>query len=279
MYMALSPGALGIGNIALPEAIQLAKNTGYAGLEFNVHEAADILEKHGAESLRLLFSQHNIIPSAFGLPSDWRSSEETWKKDIDDLPRLANAARELGCKRTMTWILPASDTKSLDVNRRFHVERFTPIAHILLEYGISLGLEFIGPQTMRDGHKYEFIWRMEDMLAMGREIGPNVGLLLDCWHWHTSGATIADLEKLKPTDVVYVHVSDAPEGVAMDAYQDGRRCLPGATGVIDLPGFLSALDKIGYDGPVTPEPFGNPAVWAGDGLRMGFLKAGVISKG
>jgi sugar phosphate isomerase/epimerase len=33
--------------------------------------------------------------------------------------------------------------------------------------------------------------------------------------------------------------------------------MPGETGVIDIAGFLKALAAIGYDGPVTPEPF-NP---------------------
>ncbi len=33
------------------------------------------------------------------------------------------------------------------------------------------------------------------------------------------------------------------------------RNLPGATGVIDIAGFLQALQSIGYDGPITPEPF------------------------
>ena len=93
------------------------------------------------------------------------------------------------------------------------------------------------------------------MLEMGREIGPNVGLLLDCWHWHTSGGTVADLLRLTPRDVVYVHVNDAPRGVAMDDYVDNLRGLPGETGVIDISGFLQSLRTIGYEGPVTPEPF------------------------
>ncbi|HON06675.1 MAG TPA: sugar phosphate isomerase/epimerase, partial [Verrucomicrobiota bacterium] len=36
---------------------------------------------------------------------------------------------------------------------------------------------------------------------------------------------------------------------------DNKRELPAATGVIDLKGFLMALAKIGYDGPVRAEPF------------------------
>jgi len=52
-----------------------------------------------------------------------------------------------------------------------------------------------------------------------------------------------------------VHINDAPAGIPVDAQKDNVRCLPGETGVVDLKGFLGALDKIGYDGPVVPEPF------------------------
>ncbi len=55
--------------------------------------------------------------------------------------------------------------------------------------------------------------------------------------------------------VVLVHVNDALAGVPVDKQLDGVRGLPGATGVIDLVGFLHALQDIGYDGPVMAEPF------------------------
>jgi predicted xylose isomerase-like sugar epimerase len=55
--------------------------------------------------------------------------------------------------------------------------------------------------------------------------------------------------------VVQVHVNDAPSGIAVDQQQDSVRELPGATGVIDIGGFLKSLAAMGYDGPVTPEPF------------------------
>jgi sugar phosphate isomerase/epimerase len=41
----------------------------------------------------------------------------------------------------------------------------------------------------------------------------------------------------------------------VDAQVDNVRALPGETGVIDIAGFLGALDRIGYDGPITAEPF------------------------
>jgi sugar phosphate isomerase/epimerase len=36
---------------------------------------------------------------------------------------------------------------------------------------------------------------------------------------------------------------------------DHVRTLPGETGVIEIVDFLDALQTIGYDGPVTSEPF------------------------
>jgi len=119
-----------------------------------------------------------------------------------------------------------------------------------------LGLEFLGPKTIRQGHKYEFIHTLDGMLELCEAIGTgNVGLLLDSWHWYTSYGTLEDITKLKPEQVVYVHINDAPDGVPIDEQIDSIRRLPGETGVIDLVGFLRALKQIGYDGPVTPEPF------------------------
>ena len=59
---------------------------------------------------------------------------------------------------------------------------------------------------------------------------------------------------------------------------DGKRELPGATGVIDVKAFVGALEKIGYHGPVRAEPF-NEAVRqmapdeAADAAMSGLKKA------
>ncbi|HZP81611.1 MAG TPA: sugar phosphate isomerase/epimerase [Chthonomonadaceae bacterium] len=255
MYKALSPGAIGVRVSNLKEAIAAAKKGGFEGVEFGVHEVASLVETQGANAVTDLFAQAGLRPAGWGLPTDWRTSEENWKKGLDELPRLAQAAAAIGCPRTMTWIMPCSDERPYEANRRFHIERFTPIARILADNGCALGLEFIGPKTLRESQKYPFIHTMGDMLQMGREIGPNVGLLLDCWHWYTSHGTLDDIRALKPEQVVYVHVNDAPAGIPIDEQMDNVRALPGETGVIDIAGFLQALQAIGYDGPVTPEPF------------------------
>jgi sugar phosphate isomerase/epimerase len=60
--------------------------------------------------------------------------------------------------------------------------------------------------------------------------------------------------------VVAVHVNDAPAGIARHEQIDNQRALPTETGVIDLVGFMGKLKAIGYDGPVTAEPFSKRVV-------------------
>jgi len=84
---------------------------------------------------------------------------------------------------------------------------------------------------------------------------PNVGLLMDSWHWYTSQGTVEELLTLSNKDVVHVHVNDAPAGLAVDEQVDNRRALLVTTGVIDMKGFINALVRIGYEGPVECEPF------------------------
>jgi sugar phosphate isomerase/epimerase len=255
MYPALFPWAIGLQAYTLPDVIAAARKGGFGGVEFNPNEVADLIEQQGANAVRAMFAAAGIKPAAFGLPTDWRTSEENWRRDLEVLPRQAKAAAEIGCTRTMTWILSGDNERPLEVNRAFHIARFRPIARILGDYGIRLGLEFLGPKTLRESFTFPFLYRMEGMLAMGEEIGPNVGLLLDAWHWYTSGGTLEDLRALRAEQVVYVHVNDAPVGIPIEEQIDNVRALPGETGVIDIVGFLKTLQAIGYDGPVTPEPF------------------------
>ena len=268
MYKALSPGAVGVSAANLDAALAAAKTGGFGGVEINPFEIADLIEAQDTHPVRAKFADAGILPAAFGLPVEWRGSEDAWRAGLNDLPRLAEAAAAVGATRTMTWIMPCSDTLPFEENREFHITRFTPIAKILGDHGLSLGLEFIGPKTLRETQKFPFIHTMEGMLAMGREIGPNVGLLLDSYHWYTSHGTTEQLQVLTPAEIVVVHVNDAPQGVAIDEQLDGVRDLPGATGVIDIASFLQSLQSIGYKGPVIPEPFVDLSALPSDTARL-----------
>lgn len=253
MLKALSPGAIGVTTNTLEDRVAAARKHGFQAVELDIDEIVRRVDADGPQTVLQVMG--DIKPAGWGLPVDWRGDEANWRSGLEKLRRQAAAAQAVGCPRTFTWILSGSDDMPMEENRRFHIERFRPIAEVLAQNGCRLGLEFLGPKTLRARFKHEFVFRMEDMLEMGHEIGPNVGLLLDCWHWYTSGGTVDDLRRLTADDVVYVHVNDAPGGVSLDDQVDNVRCLPGETGVIPIAEFLKVLRDIGYEGAVVPEPF------------------------
>jgi len=255
MFKNLSPGAIGIRGLSLSESIELASKTGFGGIDFSIREAAALGDEHGVDHVRRLFEDAGVRPGQWGLPVAWNKDDQ-WEEDLEQLPGLAALGRDLGCTRTSTWCPSWSDDRDYDENLAWHAARFRSIAEVLGAHGCKLGIEFIGPKTLRAGYKYEFIYTLEGMMELAEAIGTgNVGLLLDAFHLYVSGGSIHDLDQITAKDVVTVHVNDAPAGVARDEQIDNARRLAMETGVIDLPGFMRKLDGMGYDGPVTMEPF------------------------
>jgi sugar phosphate isomerase/epimerase len=254
VFQNISPGAIGI-KLALPEALALAAKHGWAGVDLPVGEALKIEAERGPGSVAELYRSAGVRAGGWGLPINWRAPIS--EAAITELDKQASLAASLGCTSCYTWLMPFSDERPFRENFDYHMHQLRPVARVLEEYGCRLGLEFIGPRTSRDNHRYGFIYTIEGMLSLAAAIGPNVGLLVDAWHWYTGLGTLGDLRTMQAADVVYVHINDAPAGVAVGDQIDNIRRLPGATGVIDLQGFLTTLREVGYDGPVTPEPFDN----------------------
>lgn len=251
MIRALSPGAIKVSVSSLHSGIDACVSADFHAIEISPTWVADL----GVDAVNSALSSAGIVAAGWGLPVEWRKDETVWQEGLAKLPEQAKNMAAVGCNRCSTWVLPASNDLNYDHHRALVKKRFQPIADILGENGISLGLEFIGPKTLRDSFRHPFIYTLGAMLEFGKEIGPNVGLLLDAWHWYTSEGTLEDILALSPKDVVYVHVNDAPSGVALDEQVDNRRLLPGESGVINLVGFFDSLKTIGYTGPVCVEPF------------------------
>lgn len=254
MYKNLNAGAIGIRNYSLEQTLTLAKQTGFSGIDFSIQEATQLAQDHGIEHVKKLFSDSDILPGAWSPPVDWRG--EGWQADIEKLPAYAEVAAGLGALRASTWCPPSSTEREFDENFNWHVERFGAIAETLKPYNIRFGIEFIGPQTLRPADQHDFIYTMEGMLELASAIGTgNVGILLDAWHLYTSGGDLDDLDKITNHDIINVHVNDAPEGLTFAEYNDHDRRLPMESGVMPLQGFMEKLITLGYDGPVTAEPF------------------------
>jgi sugar phosphate isomerase/epimerase len=249
MFKCLVPGCIGI-DLPWDEWPALAAAAGFDAVDIHPLDLG-----RSASQYRDALAKHHVLPGGAGLPVQFRKSEEEFESSLALLDAKAALAAEIGCTRFYTWILPASDTLPFEENYRMRAERLGKAAAILADHGCRLGLEFVGPKTSRAGKKFEFIHTLGGMMELAHDVGENAGLLLDSWHWYTSHGTLSDLAALTDDDIVYVHVNDAPEDIDVDEQLDNVRCLPGATGVQDIKGFMAALREIDYTGPVTPEPF------------------------
>jgi len=248
MTICLSPGKLGL-NVNLSEACRLAKVGGFDGVEVTL--APDDDPGH----VKAILDEHGVVAAGQALSGQWREDEAAHAGLLDQLKTRVPAAVSIGSKCFVTWLASWSDDMSYAANLQWHIDRFKPIANVLSEHGCKLALEFLGPRTLRQGHRYTFIHTLEQILDLCEQIGDNATVLLDSWHWHSSLGTIEDLRALPIERLGYVHVNDAPEGVPIEQLIDQDRRLPAATGVIDIGGFLGAIKEIGYDGTIVPEPF------------------------
>ena len=249
-----APGHIGV-RANQQQALEYAVKYGFEGImpsqgEFENKSASEI-----SEWLQMM-KEKDIRYGAGGLPVEFRRDEDRFKNDLAKLPDQARLLKQLGVTRMATWITPGSRELTYLQQFKLLTHRFRQIAKVLKDNDIRLGLEFVGPRTSRSRSRFAFISTHIEMMELVEAIGTgNVGLLLDSWHWYTSHGTVDELLKLSNNDVVHVHVNDAPSGIDVDQQVDNRRELPATTGVIDLKGFINAMVKIGYDGPVECEPF------------------------
>ena len=248
MFLSLN-SVLVEGRVPWPDFARLAAKTGFPGTDVMLRPAMVA----GVKATNDLLAGLKIRPAVIDFPVEFRKDDATFDASLAQLDAAARFAAAIGCPRMITYIMPSSDTPK-DELRQTYKKRFTESARILARSNVRLGLEFLGPLELRKAHRYEFIWRMSDMLAFATECGPNVGLLLDSWHWHHAGATTEDIIAAGRDRIVHVHFNDSPS-LPPEQIHDNQRLLPGE-GVINLTGFLEALQRIHYNDALSVEVFG-----------------------
>ena len=151
---------------------------------------------------------------------------------------------------------------------------------MLQDHNIRLGLEYVGPKTLRDAQRFAFISTLEETRALIDEIGqPNVGVILDSFHWYTAEESVDDILTLTNREVIACDLNDARARRGSREQIDGERELPMATGVIPVKEFLEVLIRIEFDGLVRAEPFNRvlndtedqPAATTADAMKHAFV--------
>lgn len=287
MFVSLN-GALTAGKgVGWPEFARLAARTGYGGVDVSLEAAATA----GLGPTKALFAELKIKPTIVNLPMarplPFAGDEAAFKDALLKLADHAGFMSAIGCSRMMV-VLPASAPLPKDEFRKTVRDRIAAIADVLQRSNVRIGLEFLGVLQFRSGGSaaapsHPFIWTLPETLALATDCAPNVGVILDAWHWHHSGGTTRDIRTTPKSRLVHVHVSDAKPMKAEDV-RDNMRLMPGE-GSIDLTGFFQAVKAIGYTDGVSPEPLGRipTEMSAEDAAKLGLemtmavmRKAGVV---
>lgn len=250
MLRGLTRAGLGqVGN--LETFVRFASAYGFQAVDTSGSEIAGWIEAKGLEEVNASLQSQEVVIGSIGLPVEWRGSEDAFRSGLKQLAADAEIAASVGCTACCTYVLPATDWNAAHF-MAVATRRLRMCAQVLGAYGIRLGLEFVGPHHLRTAWKHPFIWDMASTIDWLDAIGDShVGLLLDSYHWYTTSGTVADIRALAVSRIVHVHLNDAQD-VPVEDVLDNDRLYPGE-GVIDLAGFLQALQMIGYQGVVAQE--------------------------
>ena len=267
MYVALNSSLTG-GKAPWPDFVRLAGAAGYGGCDLNLGAAM----KEGVPATRAAYAAAKVRPSFCSLPVTATRDEALFQTGLVGLEEAARFAAAVECPRMMAVMPAASATPKAEFRKILH-DRFTAIGEVLGKHGVRLGLEFLGPLHFRTAAPHVFIYHLPEMVEFASECGGNVGVVLDDWHWHHAGGSVADIVAAGKERIVLVHLSDCAK-LAPEEVRDNQRLLAGE-GVIDLAGFFGALKKIGYEGSVSPEPIGRiPKEASGaEGAKLGLDSA------
>ena len=256
MFVSLNGSvARGVGGF---DKARLAAKVGYGGVDWDLGPA----KTAGVEATKALYAELKIKPTITNLPMarplPFSGDQAAFDQALAQLADDAAFCAAIGCQKMMVVLSPTGPLPK-EEHRKIVRDRLAAISEVLQRSKLRLGLEFLGVQQFRMGREggpppNPFMWTLSETAALAKDSGANIGVVLDVWHWHHSGSTIADILATEKDRIVHVHVSDA-KPQPPDEVRDNQRVMPGE-GSIDLVGFFQALKKIGYVDGVSPEPLG-----------------------
>jgi sugar phosphate isomerase/epimerase len=251
----LSPGLIGVkANFA--QTLDYAIQYGYEAIHPFTQE---VMKEYSAGQLSEMLARmkaHNLSYGSINIPVEYRKDEAKFREDLKGLKAFCQTMEKQKASLINTWIFPSHPELTYNENMQQHGQRLGECAKIMKDHGIRLGLEYLGQRTTMNRNRYPFISTLKETKELIGAIGqPNVGIVLDSFHWYCADDTLADIRTLKGSEVTHVDLNDAREGFTRLTQVDGKRELPLATGVIPVKDFLQGLLDIGFAGPLRTEAF------------------------
>jgi 2-keto-myo-inositol isomerase len=241
--------------------IRAADAAGFDFVEIWAAKLRKYLHTHSAGSLRQLYDESGVEPLSinsiehvtFRSPADYAAI----KAECDQLSSLAATLR---CPYIV--VVPGrlpEQAPSLEEVIDESVRVLSDLSTIAQRHGIALAFEFLGQTDCS-------VQTLELADEIVRRVGrPDVGLVIDSFHFYAGGSTIDMIETLAPESLFVFHINDA-ENLPREQLQDSHRLLPGL-GILPLAEMLQAFKRIGYDRVASVEIF-RPEYWERDPFEL-----------
>lgn len=240
--------------------VRAAKAAGYACLEIWAPKLLGYFANGSLTDLR-----HQLRQA--GLPVATLNSVERvtfqdpsgHERMLQDFTRFCRVASALWGATVIAVPSPKPKGMSRTAMEAETVRVLRQLGTIAARHEVRVALEFLGFADC-SVNTLDACWRI-----VKRVNRPNVGLVLDSFHFYAGNSSFRGIAALDPRRVFMVHLNDAMPGPRARLH-DACRLYPG-DGVLPLGPILRALRAIGYAGPFSVELF-QPRYWRQDPMRV-----------
>lgn len=237
---------------------RIAKETGYQSLEFLYDKLLRYIDNgRSLSELRKLIANYGLTTSVFNGLVGIGQYGENRAKMLDRARRYTQICTELECPTMQILTQHCLDDLPEETRMDILTENLSEITRIGQPYGVRYRIEIICHTAFNS---------LAQALEVIRRVNaPNLGVVIDFWHFHGSGKqTPADVAKLDPALIYGVHFCDGIRGVPGQPWNEEklRDYLPGQ-GEVDLQTWTDAVKATGFDGVWSAELL-SPTNWERD---------------
>jgi 2-keto-myo-inositol isomerase len=231
-----------------------ARDAGYDAIEIWAAKLREFLQTSTTAHLRRLIEDANL--EAWSINSiehiTFRTAED-YAQIQAECEELCAVAQAIDCPFVVVvpGKLPQKGATEAEIIAE-SVRVLNDLANIAARRNVALAFEFLGQSDCS-----------VQTLELCREIveqtnRPNVGLVIDSFHFYAGGSRLETIEKISPETIAIFHINDA-EDLPPEKLTDAHRLFPGY-GILPLREIKAKFDQIGYDRMASIEIF-RPEYW------------------
>ncbi len=220
------------------DRVEAAAKAGFKGVGIWHSDLDHILERRSLKEMKRILDDTGMKYVELEFLRDWFVDGELKKQSDIQRKKLLEASQALNAKHVKVGDFERKKTPIPKL-----IEAFAELCAEAARYGAKIGYELM-PFGMLD--------TLKDSLTMIEGAGAkNGGIIFDLWHVVKLGIPYEEVSRVPLKYLVGVEINDgtftAPWSLHEDTINHRRFC---GEGEFDVKGFLVALEKAGYSGPI-----------------------------